>query len=48
MGGGINMKNDVENVPMTFVWYAVAALVVIGIILVVVVAVVANHLNSSF
>ena len=41
------MKNDVEDIPMTLVWYAVAALVVIGII-VVVVAVVANHLNSSF
>jgi len=42
-----SMKNEVEDIPMTFVWYAVAALGVIGIIGVAVVVIVVNHLQAS-
>jgi hypothetical protein len=45
--GGTHMKDDPEDIPMAFVWYAVAGLVVIGIIGVVVVVIVTNHLHSS-
>jgi hypothetical protein len=41
------MKNEVEDIPMTFVWYAVAVLVVIGIVGVIVVVIAANYLQSS-
>ncbi len=41
------MKDDPEDIPMTFVWYAVAGLVIIGIIVVVVIVLVANYLHGS-
>jgi hypothetical protein len=41
------MKNEVEDIPMTFVWYAVAALVVIGTIGVAVVVIGAHYLQGS-
>jgi len=41
------MKNEVEDIPMTVVWYVVAALVVIGIVGVVVVVIAVNSLHNS-
>ena len=41
------MKNDPEDIPMSFVWYAVAGLVVIGIIVVAAIVLVANYLHGS-
>jgi hypothetical protein len=41
------MKNEVEDVPMAFVWYTVAAVVVVGIVGVLVVVIAANYLQST-
>jgi len=41
------MKNEVEDIPMTLVWYVIAVLVVIGIVGVIVVVVAVNYLQST-
>jgi hypothetical protein len=46
--GGTHMKDNPEDIPMAFVWYAVAGIAVIGIIGVAIIVIVANRLHSSF
>jgi hypothetical protein len=41
------MKNEVEDISMTVVWYVVAALVLIGIVGVIVVVIATTSLHNS-